>query len=190
MKGVGVSAKLMAIVAVDLGGVIGAQGGIPWRLSTDLRRFKALSMGRPLIMGRRTFDAIGRPLPGRQTVVVTRQEGWHHEGCHRAATPEAALSLARELDDEVVINAGGAQLYGALMSQTDQIALSIVHTRAAGDTRLPALNPSGWRVLTREVHEAGPRDEHAHTFLMLERVGGEVVPHGVDARDWPTAWVS
>ena len=185
------SARLMAIVAVDLGGVIGAQGGIPWRLSTDLRRFKALSMGHPMIMGRRTFDSIGRPLPGRQTVVVTRQEGWHHEGCHRAATPEAALVLARGLDDEVVINAGGAQLYGALMPYTDRIALSVVHTRAVGDTRLRALDPSGWRVLTREVYEAGPRDAHPHTFLMLERIEGAPAPRelDLDTRDWPTAWV-
>lgn len=144
---------LTLIVAVARNGVIGVDGGLPWRLPGDLPRLKALTMGHVLIMGRKTFDSIGRPLPGRTTVVVTRQVDWSFEGVHVVASVPEALRLAGSIDDDVFV-LGGAEIYAQTLDQADRIELTEVHATPAGDTYFPSVDWSMWREVARE-HQDG-----------------------------------
>lgn len=155
------------IVAVAANGVIGRGGGLPWRLSSDLKRFKALTMGHHLLMGRRTWESIGRPLPGRTIVVVTRRQGLEAEGVLWARSPEEALQLAA--GDEEVFVAGGAELYRALLDRADRIYLTRVHASPEGDTHLPPVDWSGWRRVGAQDHPCGPKDDYPTTFEIWER---------------------
>jgi dihydrofolate reductase len=167
------SPKLVAVVAVARNGVIGADNGLPWRVSSDLKRFKALTMGKPLIMGRRTWDSLGRPLPGRESVVLSRSADFAPEGAHVVRSPEAALAtasrLARELGVDEVILAGGAEIFRALLDRTDLIQLTEIASDAPGDTVFPPLEPTQWREIARETPPRGPRDEVDFAFVTLER---------------------
>lgn len=152
--------------------VIGRDGALPWHLSSDLRRFKQLTMGHHLLMGRRTFESIGRPLPGRTSVVITRQAGYQApESVVVAPNFEAALAAAPGDDEPFVI--GGAQIYQLALPRASRIYLTEVHAAVPGDVRFPPLDSAQWRELSRERFEASPRDEHPHTFRVLQRVGGE-----------------
>ncbi|MCB1547540.1 MAG: dihydrofolate reductase [Hyphomicrobiaceae bacterium] len=161
------------IVAVAENGVIGRDGGLPWRISSDLKRFRALTLGKPVIMGRRTFESLGKPLDGRDNIVVTSRADWRPAGAHVVGDLAAALRLARELAarrgvGEVVV-IGGGQLYGEALALTDRIYLSRVHARPEGDVTFPPLAPEAWREISREEIAAGPRDDHAFTLIVLER---------------------
>lgn len=138
------------VAAVARNGVIGVDGGLPWRLPEDMRRFKELTLGHVLVMGRRTYESIGRPLPGRTTVVVTRSPDWEAgaEGVLRAGDVEEALTLAAELDDEVFV-VGGAQVYAAALPLADRLELTEVEAEPAGDTFFPAVEWSRWREVRR-----------------------------------------
>ncbi len=159
--------RVSLIVAVAANGVIGRDGGLPWRLSTDLRRFKGLTMGHHIVMGRRTWESIGRPLPGRTTVVVTGQRDLQVEGVLIARTPDEALALAAG-DDEVFV-VGGAGLYRAFIARADRIYLTRVHAEPDGDTTFPEPDWSDWRRVGAKDHPAGPRDEYPTTFEIWER---------------------
>jgi dihydrofolate reductase len=159
--------RVSLIVAVAANGVIGRAGGLPWRLSADLRRFKALTMGHHLVMGRRTWESIGRPLPGRTTIVVTRREDLPVEGALVARSPDDALRLAAG-DDEVFV-VGGAELYRALLDRADRIYLTRVHAEPEGDTHSPPVDWTRWRRVGAEDLPAGPRDDHPSTFEIWER---------------------
>ncbi len=139
--------NLTAVVAVTPSGVIGLDGDMPWRLRSDLRRFKKLTMGGVLIMGRRTYDSIGRPLPGRRTIVVTRNSEWSAEGVDSARSPAAALELAGEVPAYVV---GGAQIYRAMLTHCQQIYLTTVWSNVRGDTLL-ALDLADFRVFSQHA---------------------------------------
>ena len=159
------------VVAVAANGVIGAEGDMPWRLSTDLRRFKEITMGGVLVMGRRTFDSIGRPLPGRTTVVVTRDRTWAHEGVHVAHGVEEALDLARTLaGEDGVFVVGGGEIYRQAMPFVTRAHITTVHAEPAGDTRFEGADGAGWRTLFSERIEAGERDDFATTYTIRERV--------------------
>jgi dihydrofolate reductase len=165
--------RIVAIVAVAKNGVIGAKGGLPWRISGDLKRFKALTMGKPLILGRRTFEALPRPLPGRELVIVTRDPGFSAPGAHVAQSPEAALTLAQGVArvsgvGEVCIG-GGAEIYGALLAATDRIELTEIDLAPDGDAFLPPFDPSDWRETARQPQARGERDEADYAFVTLER---------------------
>lgn len=165
--------KLVAVVARSRNNVIGLDNGLPWRLPTDLKRYKALTLGKPMIMGRRTWDSIGRPLPGRESVVVTRTPGFHAPGAHVAASPAESLAIARRLaalmgTDEIIV-AGGADIYRALLERIDRIELTEVDAETAGDAHFPALDPADWREIARETPDRGPRDEAGFTYVTLER---------------------
>jgi dihydrofolate reductase len=129
------AAPLTMVVAATAGGVIGHDGAMPWRLSSDLVRFKKLTMGGALIMGRKTFDSIGRPLPGRETIVLTRQPDWSHAGVRRAASPAEAMA---QLDDLAITGyvVGGAEIYRLMFPQVGRIWLTRVWSATAGDTRI------------------------------------------------------
>ena len=157
------------IVAVSDNGVIGRDGGLPWHLPADLKRFKRLTSGHHMIMGRRTWDSIGRrPLPGRPTIVVSRAPGFVAEGAQVARSLGQALALAVGVDE--VFIAGGEAIYREALPIADRLYLTRVHAVVEGDTFFPELDEGGWRVVVEERHEPDEKNTCAHTFLVYERV--------------------
>jgi len=149
-------------------GVIGRNGQLPWRLSADLRRFKRLTMGHHLIMGRKTFESIGRPLPGRTSIVVTRQQGYESPGVLVAHDLPHAMQLAAD-DDEVFI-IGGSELYRQALQLVDRIYMTRVHASVDGDVRFPSMDESAWRGVDRCQHPADEENEYDSTFCELNRL--------------------
>lgn len=143
--------RISLIAAVARNGVIGLDGGMPWHLPEELRHFKATTMGHPLVMGRRTFESIGRPLPGRRTVVVTRDPSWQHPGVETAHSFAEAISLAGPADEVFV--AGGAQVYAEALPFAHRLVLTEVHAEPEGDTWFPQWSPQEWREVSREEHD-------------------------------------
>ena len=160
--------RISLVAAVAHNGVIGRDNGLIWHLSTDLKRFKALTMGKPMLMGRRTFDAIGRPLPGRRTLVLTRDARFAAAGVEIVHDWHEALATA-SADELMVI--GGGEIYALALPHADRIHLTEVDTAPEGDTRFPDFDRSAFRETLREPHPAGGRDEHAFSFVDLERIG-------------------
>ncbi|MBW8785263.1 MAG: dihydrofolate reductase [Novosphingobium sp.] len=140
----------LLVVARAANGVIGREGKLPWHLPADLRRFKALTMGKPMIMGRKTFDSLPGLLPGRRHIVLTRDRGWSAEGAEPAADLNAALALAGPGPAAVI---GGAEVFALALPHADRIELTEVHADISGDTVMPPLGPA-WRETAREEHEA------------------------------------
>ncbi|MGE5388590.1 MAG: dihydrofolate reductase [Hyphomicrobiales bacterium] len=165
--------KLVAVVARAQNGVIGVGNGLPWRLSSDLKRYKARTWGRPMIMGRRTWESIGRPLPGRESVVVTRRPDFEAPGAHVATSldesVEIARRLAREMGSNEIIVAGGEEIYRALLDRTDMIELTEVALDLPGDAHFPAIDPEEWEEIARETPPRGDRDEADFAFVTLLR---------------------
>jgi len=155
------------IVATDERGGIGLRGSLPWHLPEDLRRFKALTMGRPIIMGRRTYDSIGRPLPGRQNIVISRQAGRAIAGCTVVDSLEAALASAGMAPEVFVI--GGADVYRLAIPRAQTLYLTYVHAVVGADTFLPGFDPAEWREVAREDHPADERHAHAYSFVTFRR---------------------
>lgn len=164
---------LVIVVAVADNGVIGRDGALPWRLGTDLRRFKALTTGHPMIMGRRSWDAVGRPLPGRESIVLTRDRTFRAEGAHVVHGWEDAKATAVRLADRLgaaaAIVFGGAEIYRVALPETERVHLTEVHARPDGDTAFPPFDRAAFRETGRENHPAGPRDEHPFTYVDLVR---------------------
>lgn len=153
--------------------VIGKDNDMPWHVSSDLKRFKAMTMGKPLIMGRRTFQSIGRPLAGRTNIVVTRDEDFTAEGVIVARSIEAALERAvaqakQDEADEIAVIGGGA-IYNALWERADRLYVTHIHGTPDGDTYVPAIDPALWRCVSREEPNQGPRDSAAFSFCVYER---------------------
>ena len=156
-------AKLAIVVAVADGGVIGVGGGLPWRLPEDLRHFKNVTMGHAIVMGRKTHESIGRALPGRRNIVVTRTAGRTFEGCEVASSLEEALALARTTDEEPRV-IGGASIYEAALPSVTKIYLTEVHRQVSGDTFFPAFDRAAYREVERRKGESDDVD-----FITLER---------------------
>lgn len=156
------------IVAVASNGVIGAGQAMPWRLATDLRRFKAITMGRPVIMGRKTFQSIGRPLPGRRNVVISRG-GFSHDGVVVSADMSAALSQAREGAPGEIFIIGGGQIYEAAMPMAQRLYVTHVDAEPAGDTYFPPIDAELWRAVSSEDVPAGEADTYATRFVIYDR---------------------
>ncbi len=165
--------KLVAVVARAQNGVIGVGNGLPWRLSTDLKRYKARTWGRPMIMGRRTWESIGRPLPGRESVVVTRRPDFTAPGAHVATSlgesVEIASRLARQMGTEEIIVAGGEEIYRGLLDRIHMIELTEVALELPGDAHFPAISPAEWEEIARETPPRGERDEADFAFVTLLR---------------------
>ena len=155
---------LSLIVAASRNGVIGAGNKLPWHLPADLKRFKQLTMGHPILMGRKTFESIGKPLPGRTNIVITRQEGFQACGATVAHSLEEALQICEGQEEVFVI--GGAEIYKQALPLADRIYLTRVDADFEGDTFLPALDPARWKETAREEFPAGPLP---HSFLTLAR---------------------
>ncbi len=156
------------IVAVAENGVIGSDNRLPWHLSDDLKRFKALSLGKPVVMGRRTFQSIGRPLPGRTNIVVSRQAELAIEGTVVVNSLDAALAAAGAVPEVVVI--GGADIFRQVLPRTDTIHLTRVHARVEGDVLFPEIDPAAWRETAVEHHATDERHQYAFSFVTLQRV--------------------
>jgi dihydrofolate reductase len=161
--------ELALIVAADRRGVIGRRGRLPWHLPNDLKRFKALTMGKPIVMGRRTWDSIGKPLPGRHSIVITRQEGLEIDGATVVHSLEDALRAAGAVPEVCVI--GGAEVFRLALPAADRIELTVVEADVEGDTYLPALEPAEWHEAAREPHPADASHAYPYTFVTLHRRG-------------------
>jgi dihydrofolate reductase len=159
------------IAAVARNGAIGAGNALPWRIPSDLKRFKALTMGKPIIMGRKTFESIGKPLPGRQTIVMTREAGWTWPGVGVARDLEAALRLAGGAG-EVMIG-GGGEIYAAAIGTADRLYVTEVDLEPEGDVRFPRIDPEAWREVSREIGARGERDEAGFAFVEYGRTARE-----------------
>jgi dihydrofolate reductase len=147
-------------------GVIGRGNGLPWQLPDDLRRFKVLTMGHAMLMGRRTWDSIGRPLAGRRSLVLTRNPGWQTPGAERVASLEEAAARAGAATLFVI---GGAEVFSLAWPIVGRLELTEVHAFPAGDTRLAGFDRAGWRETFRERHDADARHAHPFSFVTLVR---------------------
>ncbi|MDY7231972.1 dihydrofolate reductase [Hyalangium rubrum] len=159
--------RLSAIVAMAANRVIGANNQLPWRLPADLARFKRLTMGHTLVMGRKTYESIGRPLPGRAFIVVTRQRDFAPPGVKVAHSVDEALALA-PADDEVFI-AGGAELYAQTLGRLDRLYLTRIERDFPGDTYFPEVDLSQWTLLEQEHHPASGPEALPYAFLTYQR---------------------
>jgi dihydrofolate reductase len=167
------SAKISMIAAVAENGVIGAGQAIPWRIPSDFAYFKAMTMGKPLIMGRKQFETVGKPLPGRTNILVTRQKGYQPAGVTVVDTIDEALARAEEVAardgvDEIMI-IGGGELYGQLMERADRLYISHVDLRPEGDVRFPAISPEKWVVIDTPEIAPSEKDSASYRVKVYER---------------------
>ncbi|HVS02151.1 MAG TPA: dihydrofolate reductase [Thermoanaerobaculia bacterium] len=164
--------RVSLVVAVADDGIIGRAGDLPWRLPADLQRFKQLTMGHHLVVGRKTWESIGRALRGRRMVVVSRGEPELPAEVLRAASLDEALSVAREAGDDEVLVGGGGELYRQALPLAQRVYLTRVHAAVSGETHFPGLDPRAWREVAREDRAADADNPHPLSFLVLERVAG------------------
>jgi dihydrofolate reductase len=161
------------VVAMARNGVIGRDGGLPWRLSSDLRRFKANTIGRPVVMGRKTFQSIGKPLPGRDNIVVTRDMAFAPEGIYVCGSVDSALDLARRKAGEAEVGEicviGGGELYRQTIGVADKLVVTFVEADIVGDTKFPVIDPAIWIETSSEDHPAGEKDSHSTRHVVYER---------------------
>ena len=158
--------RLSLIAAVAANGVIGSDNALPWRLPEDLKRFKALTLGHPVIMGRNTYESIGRPLPGRRNIVVTRNPGFRAEGCETCSTLEAAFAACQGGSDEIFV-IGGAQIYAEALPLAQRLYLTEIRRAFDGDARFPDWNRTAWKEVAREAHRSG--DGLEYEFAVYDR---------------------
>ncbi len=157
------------IAAMDTRRGIGVDGALPWRLSADLQRFKRLTMGHHLILGRKTYESIGRPLPGRQMVVITRQTGFAALGVQVVHSLDEALEVARRADEDEAFIGGGGQIYRQALPYTDRMYLTLVHAAVEADVFFPPYDPGAWDVLEEAHYEPDEKNAFPTTFCILKR---------------------
>jgi dihydrofolate reductase len=162
------------IVAMAQNGVIGRDNGLPWRLAADLRRFRSFTMGKPVLMGRKTHESIGRPLQGRQNLVLTRDRGWTAPGVTVVHSVDEALACAADAEELVAI--GGAEVYRLVMPFARRIYLTHVHADVSGDTFFPDFDSTQWLDVECRAHAADEDNTYAVTFVTLERRTAPEVP--------------
>lgn len=158
---------LSLIIAMDEKGLIGANGKLPWHLPEDLKRFKEITMGHPIIMGRKTFESIGKVLPGRDNIVVTRNKEWSHEGVATLHSMEAALAYVKANDEAFII--GGAELFKAAIKNIEKIYLTEIHEAFEGDVYLPELDLHNWKTIHSEEFPKDENTPYAYRFRILKR---------------------
>ncbi len=158
--------RVTLVVAAADNGVIGRDNALPWHLPDDLKRFKRITLGKPVVMGRKTFESIGKPLPGRLNVVVTHDANYHREGVTVVNGLDAAVRAAGDIPEIMVI--GGAELFRGFLPLAQRVHLTRVHASVEGDVRWVDLD-GGWRVVEREAHPADERHRHAMTFEVWEK---------------------
>ncbi len=165
--------QIVLVAAVADNGVIGAGNAIPWRLKSDMQRLKAITMNKPVVMGRKTFASLKRPLPGRTNIVITRDAGFSYPGVLTATSFALALALARAdalqrgADDIAVI--GGSEIYAHFLEFADRLEITEVHATPGGDTHFPAIDWTMWEEVARVRHDAGPDDHVAFSYVTYRR---------------------
>ncbi len=168
--------KISLIVAASSNGVIGSGGTLPWHLPDDFRYFKAITMGKPIVMGRRTWESIGRALPGRMNIVLTRQLNYVAQGATVVDTPDRALAAAGRTDEVMVI--GGESIYRAFLSRASRIYLTRVETVATGDVYFEMPAEDTWQLTSADTHEQNDRHAFAFQFRVYDRLRDGVPPPG------------
>jgi dihydrofolate reductase len=163
--------RVALIAAVARNGVIGNAGAMPWRLSTDLKRFKQLTLGKPVIVGRKTFGGFGKPLPGRTNIVVTHRSDYRPDGATVVPDLAAAFEAAGKTGADEIMVLGGGQIYAETIGMADRLYITRVEAEPVGDTWFPAIDPSVWREVSSEAVPAGEKDSAATVFTIYERVG-------------------
>ncbi|MGE3872563.1 MAG: dihydrofolate reductase [Parvibaculaceae bacterium] len=162
--------RIVFVVAVARNGVIGRQGELPWRISSDLKRFKAITMGKPVIMGRKTWESLPRrPLPGRLNIVITRDRHYQAEGAVVTASVAEAVAEARQTESDEICVIGGAEIFRQMLPMADRLYLTEVDLTSEGDVVFPPLDPKAWRETSREVHARSAGDDAGFVLRVLDR---------------------
>ena len=161
--------QITIVVAMDEGRVIGYKNQMPWHLTQDLRRFKSITMGKPILMGRKTHASIGRVLPGRRNIVLTRDNTFASEGCDVVNSVEEAIQLVAHESDQLMI-IGGAELYRQVIDQADVLEVTRIHDRFEGDTFFPEVDPSAWQSVTETPVEQDPVSGLRYSFVTYHRI--------------------
>lgn len=161
--------RISIIVAMAANRVIGAEGSLPWRLPADLKRFRSLTMGKPMVMGRKTYESIGRPLPGRTNIVLTTDASFRAEGCAIAHSLDEALARAGDADELMVI--GGSAVYRAALPLADRVYLTVLNRPYQGDVLFPPYDASDWIEIERTTVEDDADMPEGYSFIVLQRVG-------------------
>lgn len=169
--------RIAMIAAVARNNVIGADGSLPWRIRSDMRFFRETTMGKPLVMGRKQFETVGKPLKGRTNIVVTRQEGYQPDGVIVLNDLDAALDHARNIAnadgvDEVMV-IGGGEIYAQALERTDRLYISHVDLAPEGSVQFPRINLGEWRVMSTEPVAPGPDDDAGYTIRVYDRISGD-----------------
>lgn len=155
------------ITAMDKNRLIGKDNGLPWKIPADLQFFKKVTMSKPIIMGRKTFESIGRPLPGRQNIIITRDNQFTAEGCDIAYSTEEAMTLAGDAEEVMII--GGANIYQQFLQQCDRLYLTRVNGEFTGDAWFPEIDESQWQEIEKEDHKADEKNEADYSFIVMQR---------------------
>jgi dihydrofolate reductase len=159
--------QLSIIVAMDRNRVIGKNDTLPWHISSDLQHFKKITMGKPIVMGRKTHESIGRPLPGRENIILTRDKNYNAEGCTVLQSLNAIFEHCK--DKEEVMITGGSEVYKMTLAQASRLYLTEVHTEIEGDTFFPEFDRDEWNEISREDNKADEKNEFDYSFVVLER---------------------
>jgi len=161
--------RISIIVAIDECGAIGKGGDLPWRLGTDLKNFKEITMGKPIIMGRKTFESIGKPLPGRKNIVMTTSKNWSSvEGVVKVNSPEEAIDAAGNVAEVMII--GGGEIYKLFMEKAAHFHITFVKTKIESpDVFFPELNSKNWRILKQQDYPTSEVDEYEFTYCLYEK---------------------
>jgi len=157
------------IVAVDENKGIGLEGSIPWRLSADMKRFKEVTMGHHIIMGRKTYESIGKPLPGRTTVIITHNKDYQPEGTYVVQSIGEALAFVKERGENEAVIIGGGEIFAQTIDIADRLYLTKVHTQVPCDVFFPEINLDDWDEVKREWFSADEKNQHSFEILLLER---------------------
>lgn len=160
--------QLSIIVAMDRNRVIGKGDALPWHISSDLKNFKNITMGKPIIMGRKTHESIGRPLPGRENIILTRDKTYQVEGCTVLHSMDEIFKHCKNVEEVMVT--GGSEIYNMSLEQASHLYLTEVHTEIEGDTFFPEFDRSEWKEVSREDFSADEKNEFDYSFVLLERV--------------------
>ncbi|MBL4774764.1 MAG: type 3 dihydrofolate reductase [Mariprofundus sp.] len=161
--------KLSLIWAMDRNGLIGRDNALPWKLPADMAWFKKNTMGKPILMGRKTYESIGRPLPGRKNLILTRQADLNIDGCIVVHSLEEAQAAVPDADEIMVM--GGSEIYTLLLAQADRLYITNIDAEFEGDAWFPAFDRSAWQEVSHECHQPDDKNIYAYAFVLLERKG-------------------
>jgi dihydrofolate reductase len=157
------------LVAMDKNQLIGKDNDLPWRLPADLAYFKRVTMGHPIIMGRKTYDSIGRPLPGRENIIVTRDTSYEAEGCKVIHSIEEIVKMNEQTDQELFV-IGGAEIFKEILPHSDRLYITEINEEFDGDTYFPAFDKAEWKVISEEQGIKDEKNPYDYTFLVYEKI--------------------